>query len=329
MQKNDVYPIAVAYGTIKENKITFIVPGKEIIIEDSSNVVSDIIPLCNGMRTLDELVNIVSSTKSYKKNDIKNIIFSLFEYKILIDVYHYYELFHDISVNPTFFSLERSKEDLLEMIQIKSPLVRPLGNEKSHFENLLELRKSTRKFSNETLSRQELKRLGWATYGKLKRSTTYPESAIGLGTIPSAGALYPINLFLIVVREGKNIKQGVYRFVDKGLIRISSTTVDELKECFGNYSNPFDTAPAILVLTCDFQQVVQKYSNRGYRYGLLEAGHASQNAYLWCAEQNLGIVEVGGFDDQKLSKLLKIKYPKHAPAIALFIGKEMEECGSI
>lgn len=323
MLKNDVYPIVVAYGSINEDKITFIVPGKEIEIEDSDNVVSEILPLCNGFRTTNEIIDIVSIRKDCKRLDIKKIVLSLMKHRILIDVYHYYELFHDISINPSTFLIEKSKNDLLKMIQIKGPLVKPVRGEKTLFEELLEIRKSTRKFSNESLSREQLKKIGWATYGRLKRSTTYPESMIGLGTIPSAGALYPINLFLIVAREGEKIKQGVYRFTNKGLITVATITIDELKECFGSYSNPFDTAPAILVLTCNFQQVVQKYSNRGYRYALMEAGHASQNAYLWCTDQGFGIVEVGGFNDKNLSNLLRIKYPRHAPIIALFVGKEV------
>ena len=77
----------------------------------------------------------------------------------------------------------------------------------------------------------------------------------------------------------------------------------------------------MFVITCDFLRTTQKYSNRGYRYALLEAGHAAQNAYLWCAEQGIGVVEIGGFNDKALSDLLSLSYPNQAPLTTLLIGR--------
>ena len=82
-----------------------------------------------------------------------------------------------------------------------------------------------------------------------------------------------------------------------------------------------ESAAAVYILTCNFQQITQKYGNRGYRFALLEAGHAAQNAYLWCAEQDLGVVEVGGFLDEEVANLLLIPYPKQAPLTALVVGR--------
>ena len=82
-----------------------------------------------------------------------------------------------------------------------------------------------------------------------------------------------------------------------------------------------EDAAAVYILVCDFQQITQKYGNRGYRFALLEAGHAAQNAYLWCTEQNLGVVEVGGFLDEELANLLLLFYPREAPLTALVVGR--------
>ena len=112
------------------------------------------------------------------------------------------------------------------------------------------------------------------------------------------------------------------------MIKVSQASHTALQEVFGGYSNPIDSTAAIFIISCDFHQNTQKYSSRGYRYALIEAGHASQNAYLWCAEQGLGIVEVCGFNDEALAKLIKVSYPAQAPLTTLFVGRRPQDVDS-
>jgi SagB-type dehydrogenase family enzyme len=82
-----------------------------------------------------------------------------------------------------------------------------------------------------------------------------------------------------------------------------------------------DDAAVVCILSCDFERTCSKYGARGYRYVLLEAGHAAQNAGLWCEEHGLGIVEVGGFLDEELARLIGVTYPDVAPLLALVVGR--------
>jgi SagB-type dehydrogenase family enzyme len=241
-----------------------------------------------------------------------------------VDARKYYEIFHEISANPMPFFCEVSSESVAAMLHSESHLVQMPYVSRTKLEALFECRTSTREFSGEPITEKDFLRLAWATYGKLKRSTTYPESTIGLGTIPSGGALYPLRLYGIAMKIPTFKENGVYKFSSRGALYLRSSDTEELVQIFGENPKSFtiEYTAAILIIACDFEQTTQKYSNRGYRYAFLEAGHAAQNAYLWCAEQGLGIVEVAGFNDKNLAKTLQLPYPKQAPLITLVIGRK-------
>jgi len=323
MSNNQIYPLAVAYGFNSSSGVTFLLPGREVTIEGANEILPVILPLCNGYRDIEEIVSIGASKSGYEKEDVQQLVQTLLEREILIDVHHYYQFFHEVSANPMPFWHDLPEEVMTEMVKGKSPLVYLSHTPQNSLAALLEARESIREFSGEALSKSEILKLGWVIYGKQKRSTSFPESTIGLGTIPSAGALYPLRLFAIVLKEHPSIEEGIYLFNPEGISQIAPIDPETLENIFGGYSTPLDSTAVIFALVCEFQQITQKYSNRGYRYALIEAGHAAQNAYLWCAEQGLGIVEVCGFNDEALAKALLIPYPEQAPLTTMFIGRRL------
>jgi SagB-type dehydrogenase family enzyme len=241
---------------------------------------------------------------------------------ILVDANHYYLLSHRASENPMPFWRELSEEDLARMLREgESPLVPFPSSSHTVLEQLFERRESVRQFSGEHLSIAELSRLAWAMYGRTKRSEAFPESSIGLGTVPSGGALYPLRLF-VLAQQGSS-DWTIYSGGPAGLHVRNRISKQQVVHAFLEGS-VLDDATAVYVLACDFQQTTQKYGNRGYRYALLEAGHAAQNAYLWCAEQNLGVVEIGGFLDEELANLLSLSYPRQAPLTTLVVGRRKQ-----
>lgn len=323
MSHRYIYPFVVAYGFFSSSGITFLLPGREITIEGADELLPLILPLCNGYRTIEEIVSIVTSKSEYDEEDVKQLIQVLLERQILINAHHYYQLFHNVSANPMSFWHNLSEEEVAVMVKGKSPLVRPSQPSNSPLEVLLEARESVRQFSGEPIPKSEILKLGWAVYGKISRSNSFPESAIGLGTIPSGGALYPLRLYALVIKQHPSIEEGVYLLGPEGILKVASIDTNTLENIFGGYSTPLDSTAVIFVIVCEFHQVTQKYSNRGYRYALIEAGHAAQNAYLWCAEQGLGTVEVCGFNDEVLAKTLLIPYPEQAPLTTIFIGRRL------
>lgn len=322
MLQETIFPLVTAYGFRKGPGISFILPGREVTIEGADEVLEPLLRECNGYKTLSEVLTLVSEVSDVERDEIEKLVEILFNYQILVDSHNYFQLFHLVSANPMPFIRNVSDEESLEMLKARSPLVvRPSQVSHTMLEELLEIRESTREFSGEPFTKEELQRLGWATYGRISRSSSFPESTIGLGTVPSGGALYPLRLFAIVLKESPSLCRGIYRLGPEGVRFIADLNEEELLPILQVENITFSKAGSLLVITCDFRQITQKYSNRGYRYALLEAGHAAQNSYLWCAEQGWGVVEIGGFNDEELAKILQLSYPEQAPLTVLVIGR--------
>lgn len=319
MDAQSIYPFVVAYGSKQASGFTFLLPGREVTIEGADEILPTLLMQCNGYQSLEEVLVFTSERTGYGKEELRQLVSTLFIRRILIEAPRYYELFHEVSANPMPFLRDLSEEDLARMLREgESPLVSFPSSSYTALEQLLEKRESVRQFNGESLSFAELGRLAWAVYGKTRRSEEFPESSIGLGTVSSGGALYPLRLFILVRQDHSNWT--IYSGGSKGLQAGNQISRQQVVHAF--LENPIlEDAVAVYVFACDFQQTTQKYGNRGYRFALLEAGHAAQNAYLWCAEQNLGVVEIGGFLDEELANLLLLSYPRQAPLITLVVGR--------
>jgi len=289
------------------------------VIEGADEILPTLLAQCTGYRTAEEIVSTVCEQTGYKKEEVREVMEQLLARQILVDANHYFLLFHRASENPMPFSRELSEEDLAKMLREgQSPLTPfPLASH-TILEQLLKQRESVRQFNGEQLSLDELNRLAWVIYGRTERSERFTESSIGLGTVPSGGALYPLRLF-VLTRQGR-LDWTVYREGPQRLHVTNQVSRQQVLHAFIENST-LEGAAAVYVLACDFEQTTQKYGNRGYRFALLEAGHAAQNAYLWCAEQGLGVVEVGGFWDEELANLLLLSYPSQAPLTTLIVGR--------
>lgn len=142
-----------------------------------------------------------------------------------------------------------------------------------------------------------------------------------LRSYPSAGKLYS-NQIYIYVKNLEGIDEGIYTYNSNYLEeKINST--ESLRENWNNaflnqpYSEDFSIA---FVMVLDTEIITEKYGNRGYRYGLIEAGHIAQNILLTAATLGLKSVPVGAFLDYKLSNLLKLNINYELPVYSVFIG---------
>jgi len=167
---------------------------------------------------------------------------------------------------------------------------------------LLEKRYSCRDFQKKALSLDEISAVLWATCGK-----KYDALTQATRTTPSAGATYPLELYLVVGENtADKLKAGVYHYL------IEEHALENVKEgdrreelsraCLGQ--NFILKAPASLVIAAKFQRTTNHYGTRGERYVYLEAGHASQNTYLAVTNLGLATCEVGAFSDDSVKRLL-------------------------
>ncbi len=169
-------------------------------------------------------------------------------------------------------------------------------------EEAIKKRRSQRNYSNKPITLNQLSQLVFAAQGATGKSFNTL-----LRTAPSAGALYPFEVYLIV-NTVDDLSEGIYHYsvqkhalelVKSGDFRNSITKAGLDQDMLGDSS-------VVFVLTSLFDRLRHKYGERGYRYAYMEAGHISQNIYLQATSLGLGSVAIGAFLDEKINKLIGI-----------------------
>lgn len=176
----------------------------------------------------------------------------------------------------------------------------------------LKERRSIREFSRKSLALEDVSQLLWAAQGITGRR--------GLRAAPSAGALYPLELY-VVAGDVDGLSPGIYRYRPKthDLLLIANGDPRKLLAAAALDQAVLRRAPAILVITGIYQRTMDKYGQRGRRYVHMEVGHAGQNVYLQATSRGLGTVMVGAFHDQKVSNALRLP-EDHEPLGLMPIG---------
>jgi SagB-type dehydrogenase family enzyme len=169
-------------------------------------------------------------------------------------------------------------------------------------EDSLKKRRSVRNYSSEALSIAHLSQLLFAAQGITGEIYGRP-----LRTAPSAGALYPFEIYLII-NHVEGLSPGIYHYnvlkhelelLKTGNFRSKIIDAGIKQEMLGD-------ADATFVLSAVFDRVCSKYGERGYRYVYIEAGHISQNIFLQAVSLGLGSVSVGAFLDEKVNKIIGV-----------------------
>lgn len=186
----------------------------------------------------------------------------------------------------------------------------PLQKSGVSLEEALVKRKSVRRFTPKPLSLGQISQLLWAGQGKNRP---------GFGrTAPSAGALYPLELFIVV-------KEGVFGYLP-GRHQMAMTIPGDLRTQLAAASlgqGCVRDAPATIVISGVVERTAAKYGTRAERYMHMEAGHAAQNILLEAVALGLGGVPVGAFDDLRVKRLLGLP-ANHAPLYLIPVGAPAE-----
>ncbi|MBB1626338.1 YcaO-like family protein [Achromobacter sp. UMC71] len=176
---------------------------------------------------------------------------------------------------------------------------------------LLARRRSRRSFGLAAVDTPTLTSILWAAAGIIT------EADATRTTSPSAGALYPLHYFYVNLRVGnaagddvpRVLPTGVYRLAAGPVGRLHYVPIDtDLSRACAAFSSPqlLDQAQGVLVIAADFSASAMKYGLRALSYVPLEAGHAAQNAMLAAASGGCHAVEIGGFIEDELGRLLRL-----------------------
>lgn len=155
----------------------------------------------------------------------------------------------------------------------------------------LSARRSVRSFTAQTLTWAEIGQLLWAAQG-ITRDW-------GARTAPSAGALYPLDVYV-------STATGVNHYLPHGHRVAAMKDADVREELWqaGLKQDAIRRAPAVFIVTATYERTSGKYGDRAVRYVHLEAGHAAQNMLLQAVALGLGGVPIGAFDDAEVQAIL-------------------------
>lgn len=194
-------------------------------------------------------------------------------------------------------------EETLDVIPLPSPF--PAG--KTTLEEALGRRRSVREFDATPLTMAEVGQLLWAAQG-----ITHER---GLRTAPSAGALYPLEVYVALA-------EGVFHY-DPRAHQILMVSYEDARPAVYEAALRQDAvrqAPAVFILTAVYERTAEKYgTERSPRYVHLEAGHAAQNLLLQAVAMGLGAVPIGAFEDERLQEALELP-ADHKPLYLIPVG---------
>lgn len=167
-------------------------------------------------------------------------------------------------------------------------------------EDAIRKRRSVRSYSKKALTLPQLSQLLFAAQG-----ITGNHYGHDVRAAPSAGALYPMEVYL-VVNNIEGLPRGIYHY------NVQKHALELLKE--GDFQREITNAglgqevlgeaQVTVVLSAVFERTRRKYGDRSLRYIYMEAGHISQNIALQAVSLGLGAVCVGAFYDEQVNRLI-------------------------
>lgn len=176
----------------------------------------------------------------------------------------------------------------------------PVVDSSFSLEKSLTQRRSIRKFSPEALALSDVAQLLWAAQG-ITHSARFR-------TAPSAGALYPLELYLVAGMVD-TINPGIYHYQPHPHT-LSLHSDGEFRDQLTRASlgqRAIQGAPAVFVIAAVYERTTEKYGKRGIQYVHLDAGHAAQNICLQATALELGTVPIGAFNDDEVALTLHLE----------------------
>ncbi|MDY6966192.1 MAG: SagB/ThcOx family dehydrogenase [Halobacteriota archaeon] len=175
-------------------------------------------------------------------------------------------------------------------------------------------RRSVRDYKEEPITLTELSQLLWAAQG-----VTDPR---GFRTAPSAGALYPLELY-VVAGDVEDLPDGIYKYMPQGH-ELTEVLKGDKRTVLSNAAlrqSSIKDAAAVIVFSGVDERTTGKYGERGIRYVHIEVGHTAQNLYLQAVSLDLGTVVVGAFEDGEVKRIVDMSEDED-PLLLMPVGKK-------
>lgn len=223
-------------------------------------------------------------------------------------------------------SVEESMPDMHEVLETID-LPEPRYDGVVSVERALMERRSVRRYSGEALTLADCSQVLWAAYGITYTSPDMPAFLRGgLKTAPSAGARYPLELYLVAYGVS-DLPSGTYWYQPDGhkLFKIAEGDIrrELSRACLGQ--EWLEGAAFSVVYSAVFSRTTGRYGERGReRYVCMDLGHSGENVYLQCGSLGLGTCAIGAFVDIELKRLIRMTREEE-PLYVMPVGRLVKE----
>lgn len=313
-------PLVAARLVVIGQKTVFHIGNNKFHVEAPRKLMERLVVLCNGRVSIDRVVEELKN--DWDEKSLRNLIKGLRGRGVLINGSMANEISWELVEDPIGFPLFLNEEDKNRMVksainrQKEGVCGKMYNTSLTSYGKLLKKRHSVRAFSGKASFRSIINIL-WSAYGEINNGLRR--------TVPSAGALYPLNFHVVLLQKTGRIIPGIYRvrygFPESVGIELVSEDID----CFvRSFTNPMilEGVHGVIVISGSFRITAEKYGSRSMLFVVLEAGHAAQNINIAAVEKNIATVEIGGFREKLLAKAIHLPRQYH-PLITTAFGREM------
>lgn len=190
-------------------------------------------------------------------------------------------------------------------------------------EAALKNRRSIRTYLDKPLTLEEVSQLLWSAYGiTMTREKMPPFLRGGFRTAPSAGARYPLDIYLAAFNV-TGLPAGIYWYDSERHRLLRLAEGDRRAEVSGAcFDQPqFKTAAAAIAYSAVFERSMSKYGKRGReRYVCMDLGHSAENVYLQSYALDIGTCAIGAFTDVAMKLAFKMTRAEE-PLYIMPVGK--------
>ena len=176
-------------------------------------------------------------------------------------------------------------------------------------------RRSTRSYTKDPLTLQDVSQLLWAAQGITDPIRKFRAA-------PSAGATYPLEVYVAVGTKGVvGLAEGLYHY-EPFEHRLEYLLEGDLRPDLADAAlgqSWVGEAPIVIVIAAVYERTTARYGERGIRYVHMEVGHVGQNLYLQAVARELGMVVVGAFYDDEVQRILQLP-ADHKPLYLVPVG---------
>lgn len=254
-----------------------------------------------------------------KKNNIQKLIKEIEEKKSVSDKFHLLtsnkrNISAPKDIPQSWFKIYFKTYPRLDRVFFKNA-----KTIKSKLGKILIDRRSIRKFSGFSISKEELSYLLFSSSGLTHLGKTIDESK---RPYPSAGGRYPLEIYPIILNcEG--IEKGLYHYnvKENSLELLLKKDLDKWLTSVTSEAKWIEKSAVVFIITGVLNRTRIKYGDKGYRLALIETGHLSQNILLLATEMRLYSCPLGGFIDKEVNNLLDVDLQKEVALYMIAIGK--------